>query len=148
MRVTDARATAPLPTPARASSDGSAQTARGACACPAACTALARSPSSAAATRATPDSIVTNASLSLSLSLLSLPSILLTIRHQSSQHTNASFSWINIQYMYWYTVVREFMSDFILFFTHFSNLSGRVRARNLQGARGVHVPPRLDWAGM
>ena len=50
--------------------------------------------------------------------------------------------------IYWYTVVREFMSDFILFFTHFSNLSGRVRARNLQGARGVHVPPRLDWAGM
>ena len=54
------RATAPPPTPARASWAGSARTARGACACPAASTAPARSPSSAAATRATPDSTATS----------------------------------------------------------------------------------------
>ena len=61
MRLTPVRrATAPPPTPARASWDGSARTARGACACPAAFTAPARSPSSAAATRATPDSTATS----------------------------------------------------------------------------------------
>ena len=62
-KACDGRAIAPPPTHVLASSDGSARTARGACACPAACTAPARSPSSAAATKATPDSTATNVNI-------------------------------------------------------------------------------------